>query len=54
MKRNPYVGVDLSVHEFYIDCGSCGTVDFIPAERPPAPRPAPRPGFFARLFGHGR
>jgi transcription elongation factor Elf1 len=54
VRRNPYVGVDLSVHEFYVDCGSCGMVAFIPAERPPAAIPARRPGFFARLFGRRR
>ncbi len=54
VRRNPYVGVDLSVHQYYVDCGNCGTVAFISAERPPAPPPVRRAGFFARLFGRRR
>lgn len=50
LHRNPYVGVDLSVHEYYIDCVRCGIVGFVPADREPESRPVRRRGFWARLF----
>ena len=37
--RNQHYGVDLSVHEFLIDCSACGQVSFIeePHEHPVEP-----------------